>query len=217
MDDDAQLKVIEYSVRKANSMEEKLGVLEHCFSSTLTSPLLSIGWHHKRYLGFSIPSQLTHTILKEYIDHDTEILEIGAGLGLYASVMGTPRFCKRWIATDHPQTYQEWIPEGNQHPFTPIYLTTNPLETFSPHTPPEKRVLLTIWPEPNSTYFWDDYIQKFNGNTVIIIGTPGVTGDDSMWDLLTEAYPCKHTSTTVCKINLGAFFDFESIYIWTKN
>ena len=43
-----------------------------------------------------------------------------------------------------------------------------------------KRVLLTVWPEPESMYFWDDYVTKFDGDTVIIIGTPGVTGSEEM-------------------------------------
>ncbi len=74
--------------------------------------------------------------------------------------------------------------------------------------------MLTIWPEPNSTYFWDDYVKHFDGDTIIIVGTPGVTGKEEMFDWLSEAY--EPDFTTVCKINLGCIFDFEAVHVWRK-
>jgi hypothetical protein len=207
------MQFTENQLRKSNIMEEKLWILGQCF---LPGPYCAVDLRPRQYFGFSIPSPQTLDALQQCIDNETEVVEIGAGLGLYASIFNNPIFCKRWIATDHPETFLEWIPEGNRKPFTPIYHTMTPLRYFSPDTPPAKKVLITIWPEPESTYFWDDYVKKFDGDTVIIIGTPGVTGKEEMWDWLSEAYTGKHTTVPVCRINLGAFYDHENIYIWRR-
>ena len=218
MDYTTVLRLSSENVRKLKSVEEKLWFLEQCF---INSPILSrglreIGFQPRRYFGFSIPSVATMEVLQRYIDIDTEVLEIGCGLGLYGFVFGSPIFCKRWHATDHPEKYKGWLPEGNQRPYVQVHLTMNPLQSFHIMTPAAKRVLLTVWPEPNSTYFWDEYVKNFDGDTVIIIGTPGVTGKEEMWDWLGERYKGKGLFTTVCKINLGCMFDFESVYVWQK-
>lgn len=206
------------NVRKLESVEEKLWFLEQCF---LYSPILSrgireIGFQPRRYFGFSIPSVTTMEVLQKYIDTETEVLEIGCGLGLYAFVFGTPIFCKRWQATDHPDRFKEWLPVGNQRPYVPVELTRNPMQSFSASSAPSKRVLLTVWPEANSTYFWDDYVRSFDGDTIIIIGIPGVTGKEEMWDWLSARYKGVGSFTTVCKLNLGCIFDYETIYVWRK-
>ncbi len=200
-------------------MEEKLWVLEQCFyppPPPLSRGMRTIGWQPRRYFGYSVPSSTSMTTLHGYMDSETEVVEIGSCLGLYAFVFGHSLFCKRWIATDHPDTYKEWLPAGNQRPFAPVCITKSPLNLFSADTPKEKRVLITIWPEANSTYFWDDYVTKFNGDTVIIIGTPGVTGKDEMWGWLSQTFPGSFECTTVAKISLGVFFEYESIYVWQR-
>ena len=207
------LQFTERQLRKTRIMEEKLWILEQCF----VPGSKTIDLQPRRYFGFSIPSMITLETLQACIDNETEVLEIGAGLGLYASIFNNPIFCKRWIATDHPETFEEWLPEGNRQPFATVYHTRTPLlQCFNPETPPAKRVLLTVWPEPESTYFWDDYVKNFDGDTVVIIGSPGVTGKDEMWDWLSAAYKGKHTTTPVCRIRLGAFYDHENIYIWRR-
>lgn len=206
-------------LRKNRNMEEKLQILAQCFTPSLylDQGMHTIGYHPRRFFGYSIPSSATLDVLQQYIDQDTEVLEIGSCLGLYAFVFGSPLFCRRWIATDHPDTFKEWLPAGNPLPFAPIYITKTPLEMFSPCCPKEKRVLITVWPEPDSMYFWDEYVTKFDGQTVIIIGTPGVTGSEAMWDQLSEAFPLHYKATTVCKINLGLFFNYETVYVWSRS
>jgi hypothetical protein len=205
------------SVRRSRNMEEKIGILAQCFQPSLTEEgLRQISFLPRRYFGYSIPSQATLEALHACIDSETEVVEIGSCLGLYAFVFDSPIFCKRWVATDHPNTYKEWIPEGMHVPFTSVFLTTTPLNCFSPNTPREKRVLLTIWPEAESMYFWDDYVKHFDGDTVIIVGTPGVTGKEEMWDLLSEKFQCQLKATTVCKINMGFAFDYETIFVWKR-
>ena len=218
MDYSTVLRISSENVRKLNNMEEKLWFLEQCFirSPILSRGLREIGIQPRRYFSFSIPSIATMEVLRDYIDVDTEVLEIGCGLGLYAFVFGSPQFCKRWYATDHPDKYKEWLPIGNQQPYVSVHLTRTPMHSFSSSTPPEKRVLITVWPEPNSTYFWDEYVKNFDGDTIIIIGTPGVTGNEDMFDSLSHAYQGVGTFTTVCKINLGWIFDFESVHVWRK-
>lgn len=203
------------SLKKSRNMEEKLWILEQCFLPPLllSQGVRTVDWQPRKYFGYSIPSVATLEVLQRYIDTETEVVEIGSCLGLYAFVFGNPLFCKRWIATDHPDTYMEWIPEGNRQPFAPVHITSAPLGMFTSNG---KRVLLTIWPEPDSTYFWDDYVTKFDGDTVIIIGTPGVTGSEEMWDRLSQAFPHHFTETTVCKINLGIIFNYETVYVWSK-
>lgn len=197
-------------------MEEKLWILEQCFTPPfyLDQGMRSIGYQPRRYFGYSIPSVATLETLQQYIDQETEVLEIGSCLGLYAFVFGNPLFCKRWIATDHPATYKEWLPAGNQHPFAQVCITDAPLGMFTSQK--EKRVLITVWPEPDSMYFWNDYVCKFDGRTVIIVGTPGVTGAEEMWDHLSKAFPLHFKATAVCKINLGIFFNYETIYVWSR-
>lgn len=200
-------------LRKRQNMEEKLQLLETCFHPPCTGDSMRvIGFQPRRYFGHSIPSQATLETLHGLIDSETEVVEIGSCLGLYGFVFGDRRFCKRWVSTDHPDTYREWVPSGNEKPFSPVFLTRDPLLFFSPATPFEKRVLLTVWPEAESSYFWDDYVQYFDGNTVIIIGTPG---KQEMWNRLSEsAFQC--TATTVCRIDLGFAFDYETIFVWQK-
>jgi hypothetical protein len=211
------LQITAETVRKSKNMEEKIGILSRCFHPYLTSEgLHQIDIMPRRYFGYSIPSQATLDALHGCIDTETEVVEIGSCLGLYAFVFDSALFCKRWVATDHPDTYKEWIPVGAQLPFTSVYITPTPLNCFSPNTPPAKRTLLTIWPEAESMYFWDDYVKHFDGDTVIIIGTPGVTGKEAMWDLLSEKFQCQLKATTVCKINMGFAFDYESIFVWKR-
>jgi hypothetical protein len=208
------MQFTEKQLRKSNNMEEKLWILGQCFLPSPSVPTIDL--QPRRYFGFSIPSLLSLDTLQECIDNETEVVEIGAGLGLYAYIFNNPIFCKRWIATDHPETFEEWLPEGNRQPFTTVYHTRAPLRCFSPDTPPSKRVLITIWPEPESTYFWEDYVKHFDGDTVIIIGSPGVTGKEEMWDWLSEAYAGRQTTVPVSRISIGAFYDHESIYIWRR-
>jgi hypothetical protein len=211
------LQITAESVRKSKNMEEKIGILSRCFHPYLTSEgLHQIEIVPRRYFGYSIPSQATLDALHACIDTETEVVEIGSCLGLYAFVFDSALFCKRWVATDHPDTYKEWIPVGTQLPFTSVYITPTPLNCFSPDTPRAKRTLVTIWPEAESMYFWDDYVKHFDGDTVIIIGTPGVTGREEMWDLLSAKFQCQLKATTVCKINMGFAFDYESIFVWKR-
>lgn len=210
MDTSAVLRTTADMVRKRQNMEDKLRLLQTCFHDG--SGMRTIGFQPRRYFGCSVPSQATLETLHGMIDTETEVVEIGSCLGLYGFVFGNPLFCKRWVSTDHPDTYQQWIPSGNQKPFSPVFLTKDPLLFFSPSTPFEKRVLITVWPEAESSYFWDDYVQYFEGNTVIIIGTPGKR---EMWTRLSEsALHC--TATTVCRIDLGFAFDYETIFVWQK-
>jgi hypothetical protein len=100
MEYSAILRNVSENVRKLKYVEEKLWFLEQCF---IPSPILSkgireIGFQPRRYFGFSIPSTATMEVLQQYIDVDTEVLEIGCGLGLYAFVFGSPFFCKQWYA-----------------------------------------------------------------------------------------------------------------------
>jgi hypothetical protein len=218
MSDFQSLRFTAEILRKSQNMEEKLWILEQCFTPPLylDQGMRSIGYQPRRYFGYSIPSIATLEALQQYIDPESEVLEIGSCLGLYAFVFGSPLFCKRWIATDHPDTYKDWLPAGTQQPFAPVYLTPSPLDMFS-CGPKEKRVLITVWPEAESMYFWEDYVTKFDGQTVIIIGTPGVTGSEEMWDRLSEAFPSRFKATTVCKINLGLIFNYEMIYVWSRS
>ena len=219
MDTSNVLRFTSENIRRFENMEVKLQWLEQCFfppPMPLSRGMRMIGLQPRRYFGYSVPSSTSMQILHEYMDSDTEVVEIGSGLGLYAFVFGDRRFCKRWIATDHPGKYMQWLPEGTRHPYAPVCLTEFPLDLFHRNTPKEKRVLLTIWPEPNSTYFWDDYVTKFDGDTIILIGTPGVTGKEEMWGWISRAFPKSFKCTTVCKISLGAIFDYESIYVWQR-
>ena len=204
-------------VKRSQNMEEKLWLLEYCFipPSLLACGVRNVDWQHRKYFGYSLPSGATLEILQQYIDTETEVVEIGSCLGLYAFVFGTPLFCKHWVATDHPNTYKDWIPEGNKQPFAPVHITSTPLDMFTANNT-GKRVLLTVWPEPESMYFWDDYVTKFDGDTVIIIGTPGVTGSEKMWDRLSQAFPSHFSATAVCKVNLGIIFNYEMVYVWSK-
>ncbi len=171
-----------------------------------------IGFQPRRYFGYSIPSHATLQTLHAFIDSESEVVEIGCGLGLYGFVFGNSRFCKRWVSTEHPDTYKEWLPAGNQRPFAPVFVDKDPLKFFRPGTPAENKVLLTVWPEPESTYFLDEYVQYFDGETVIIIGTPG---NKQMWDTLSHCcFRC--TATTVCRIDMGFAFDYESIFVWQR-
>ncbi len=96
----ANLHSVSENVRKLKYVEEKLWFLEQCFlsSSILSRGIREIGFQPRRYFGFSIPSMATMEVLQQYIDSDTEVLEIGCGLGLYAFVFGSPFFCKQWYA-----------------------------------------------------------------------------------------------------------------------
>ena len=54
-----------------------------------------------------------------------------------------------------------------------------PLEKFG-SCPPDNQILITIWPEPVSTYFMD-CVKQFSGRYFIMIGFPGYTSMRSMY------------------------------------
>ena len=186
------------------SAECDLRILKPCFKkegnmNVISPRILS-------HFGYSIPSEEILSILQRHIHTSATILEIGCGLGLYARIFG--KMFPNWIATDHPQRYAEWT--DRIPPFiVPIYVE-DPLALFD--TSPD--VLVTVWPEPNSTYFMD-YVERFHGEFIIMIGCPGVTGADEMWGLFDMEFDCIEYQAVCERVFMG-FRDTEIAAVWRK-
>jgi hypothetical protein len=185
--------------------EYDISILKPCFKkegnmNVITPRILS-------HFGYSIPSEEILSIFRRHIHPCATILEIGCGLGLYARIFA--KIYPNWIATDHPQKYAEWI--DRKPPFImPIIYVEDPLSSFD--TPPD--VLITIWPEPNSTYFMD-YVDRFQGELIIMIGCPGVTGADEMWELFDMEFD-RIEYQAVCERVFMGFRDTETVAVWRK-
>ena len=196
--------IAHFQSNNLTSTEHDLRILQPCFkrdgnTNTVTPRILS-------HFGYSIPSAEILTILMRHIPTSAAILEIGCGLGLYARIFG--KTFPNWVATDHPEKYAEWI--DRKTPFIiPIYIE-NPLALFN--TSPD--VLITVWPEPNSTYFMD-YVEKFQGELIIIVGCPGVTGADEMGSLFDMEFDCIEYQAVCERVFMG-FRDTETVAVWRK-
>ena len=169
-------------------------------------PINTISPEKLRPFGcYSLPSLDILAVLRRHIDPQDTIVEIGCGLGLYAKVFSKSEF-PNWIATDHPQTHTKWIHDHTPY-VTPV-LTEEPLALLCPN------VLLTIWPEPNSTYFMR-YAEQLCSGLIIIIGCPDVTGDYEMWDLFDKEFT-RIECHDVCIRQCMGFKDTEMVAVWRK-
>ena len=157
---------------------------------------------------YSLPSMDILHVLRRHISPNDIVLEIGCGVGLYASIMSKSAF-PNWIATDHPHTHAKWVQQRRLH--AQPMLTEEPLNLLPDNT---TTVLLTVWPEPNSTYFMR-YAEQFSGGKIIIIGCPDVTGDQEMWDLFDKEFTTLEHHD-VCVRSFMGFSDIESVAVWRK-
>jgi hypothetical protein len=157
---------------------------------------------------YSLPSMDILKVLRRHIAPDDIVLEIGSGVGLYASIFSKSAF-PNWIATDHPRTHAGWVHQHRIHA-KPV-LTEDPLSLLPPN---RTGVLLTVWPEANSTYFMR-YAEGFRGGIIVIVGCPDVTGDLEMWELFDKEFaPLEHHD--VCVRSFMGFKDIESVAVWRK-
>ena len=157
----------------------------------------------KQHLGYSLPSPEIGYILDKLRAGRRAVLEIGCGAGLYAKVFGDAR----WIATDHPIKHAKLVSFPPFH--APIHLTSTPLALLE-GIPEDDQILLAVWPEPSSTYLLQ---YDFKGRYIVLIGEPGVTGDESIWDELGARF--HYECDLVCKQKL--LFNttvYESVHIW---
>ena len=189
--------------------EERIALLLQCFDSepnqygirTMNAARVEAA---RKHLGFSLPSPETAAVLGQLRAGRRTVLEIGCGAGLYARVFG-----ERWIATDMPSKHQEWVSMEPLH--APIHLTDDPLALLR-DVPPEDQILLAVWPEAESTYL-EKYTSEFKGRFIVIIGQPGVTASESIWDLLDAR--AEYTSHEVCTQKLMCNLNvYESVHVW---
>jgi len=168
----------------------------------------------RQNVGFSMPVQTFEDKLREIIDKKPKvILEIGCGTGLYSRCFGEKLKAEgvKWIATDHPD--KRALYENMKTFCSNIEMTTDPVSLLE-GTKPDDQILLAVWPEANSTYILD-YIEKFKGRYIIIVGEPGTCCADSVYLDLDAKYKGEEEYLCFYEMMLGGVH--ERMFVWDKH
>lgn len=185
-------------------------------------------------LGFGIPTRsslqaITHALSCVGGGDDGKqqpgavVLEIGAGLGLYAKIFaGAPKREKkafalqRWIATDHPDTCDKWcgLSMGKLHP--DIVMTKEPLRLLE-GVPAAQQVLFCSWPEPEKNYLLE-YLRAFEGAAVVIVGNNcGLTASADVFEFFDEGWTEVAFECVAEHQGPMGDSDYEYVMAWTRS
>ena len=166
----------------------------------------------KRVFGYSVPSPETAAALDKYLTPESIVLEVGSGNGLYARVFADK--VHTWIASDLPGEADRWKDPSGKGEFVAITSTTTPVELLKSYGT-EPKILISVWPSPNSTWL-QAYVDQFDSGTIIIIGAPGLTGADAMWDEFDRRFGVRESTAVSCFDAFDGEKEYEYVAAWRK-
>lgn len=131
-----------------------------------------------KHYSYAIPSKIAIKKIAKFSNNE-EILEIGAGIGLWAFLLQEIKI------NIHPTDNFRWKKLFSKKYYTTVEkLTIN--ESLQKYD--DSNILLLIWP-PNGDYMANYSLTRFKGNKFIYIGEEGgCTANDDFEDLLEEEW-----------------------------
>lgn len=130
------------------------------------------------HFGWSIPNRAAVDEIKQYIDDDDQVLEVGAGLGLWSSLLQQEEI--NLIPTD------SFITQNTPYiPFAEIE-EIDPLDAVRKYN--NSTVLMMSFPPYQSLSISDDALRAFDGNKMIFIGKSDNSTGSQIFKKLTGLY-----------------------------